>query len=201
MKRLMRIMTAAMVLATISIAADAQRGMRWMNDTSAMKRPGREFRQGQGNISRDDTARFRGRFPGRDGFYAWNGNRGAWRAPGYGPSGKFFAPVPWHGPGRGFGPGLYDFRGYNHMRPVPPARPGMQAPPMIERIPNLTEKQKKDLESLRQKQQEEMKKFREENRKKAETMKKTHMDNIRKILTPEQQKWLDEHQKPGGERK
>ena len=201
MKRVMRIMTAAMVLITVSMAADAQRGIRWANDTSVTKRPGREYRQGQGNVNRDDTVRFRGSTPGRGCVYAWNDHRGAFRAPGFGPYGKFFAPVPWQGHRHGFGPGMYGFRGYNHMRPVPPARPCMQAPPMIERIPNLTEKQKKELESLRQKQQEEMKKFRDENRKKAEGMKKTHMDNIRKILTPEQQKWLDEHQKPAVGRK
>lgn len=194
----MKILTAVVVIATVSMTADAQRGMRWGHDSSAVYRKGREINAERGNISRNDSAFFKGRFYRHGNVYAWNGYRGGWRSPGFGPGGRYFGPGPWQIPGPGFAPGMPDFRGYNRIRPVPRPGPEYRNAPGIERIPNLNENQKKDLESLRRKQQEEMKKFREENQKKAESLRKEHMENIRKILTPEQQKWLDEHQKPAG---
>jgi hypothetical protein len=66
---------------------------------------------------------------------------------------------------------------------------------MFNNIPNLTDKQKKDIAVLRIDQQTEMKKLRD-----------AHRAAIEKILTPEQKKWLDENtpkpvdnSKPGAE--
>ncbi len=66
--------------------------------------------------------------------------------------------------------------------------PGMM---MMESIPNVTEKQKKEIADLRVKQQSEMQKLREESAAKMQTMRETHRKNMMNILTDEQKKFLE----------
>ena len=69
---------------------------------------------------------------------------------------------------------------------------------IMENIPNLTDKQKKDIAVLRIDQQTEMKKFLEDTQAKLKAIRETQRANIEKLLTPEQKKWLDENlPKPG----
>jgi Spy/CpxP family protein refolding chaperone len=64
---------------------------------------------------------------------------------------------------------------------------------IMDNIPNLTDKQKKDIAVMRIDQQSEMKKMREDMQSKMQAMRETHRTNIEKLLTPEQKKWLDEN--------
>ncbi|MGD0340303.1 MAG: hypothetical protein ABSA76_01160 [Bacteroidales bacterium] len=111
---------------------------------------------------------------------------------------------------RGMGPGrmMGDMWGGMNQRPI--MRPGMGMWPhdmwmgsgmqgrmnpgrIIDNIPNLTDKQKKDIAVLRIDQQTEMKKFREEMQSKFKAIRETQRANIEKLLTPEQKKWLEEN--------
>jgi len=80
--------------------------------------------------------------------------------------------------GMGMGPGM---EGMMHQRMI------------MENIPNLTDKQKKDIAVMRIDQQTEMKKMREDMQSKMKAMRETQRTNIGKLLTPEQKKWLDEN--------
>jgi len=62
---------------------------------------------------------------------------------------------------------------------------------MLGSIPNVTEKQKKDIADLKLKQQAEMKKMREETAAKMKTMQETHKKKVMDLLTPEQKKFLE----------
>jgi hypothetical protein len=64
---------------------------------------------------------------------------------------------------------------------------------LIDNIPNLTDKQKKDIAVLRVDQQTEMQKFREEMQSKFMAIRETQRSSIEKLLTPDQKKWLDEN--------
>jgi hypothetical protein len=64
-------------------------------------------------------------------------------------------------------------------------------PGMLQNIPNLTDKQKKDIADLRQKQMDEMKKFREETQTKMSAMRESFRNKIKEQLTEEQKKYLD----------
>ena len=75
--------------------------------------------------------------------------------------------------------------GQMHMRQM---GPGMM---MLESIPNVTGKQKKEIADLRVKQQDEMQKLREESAAKMKTMREIHMENMMNILTDEQKKFLE----------
>ena len=92
------------------------------------------------------------------------------------------------------------------MRPcMMPGRPGMRQPHpgmrIIETIPNLTEKQKKDISDLRQKQMEEMKKFREDMSAKMNTMREANKAKIMNLLTDEQKKYLEGNKPAAPEKK
>jgi glycosyltransferase involved in cell wall biosynthesis len=65
--------------------------------------------------------------------------------------------------------------------------------PLLDRIPDLTEKQKKEIAGLRQKQQDEMKKQREEMSAKIKNLRESHRAKIMNLLTDEQKKWLEEN--------
>jgi len=67
--------------------------------------------------------------------------------------------------------------------------PGM----IIDNIPDITDKQKKDIAVMRIDQQTEMKKLAEDMQSKMKAMREAHRAAIEKILTPEQKKWLDEN--------
>ena len=89
--------------------------------------------------------------------------------------------VPMNGMRRGMGMGPGFRMGQGQMGP------GM----MINRIPNLTDKQRKELLDLRQKQQEEMLKLREEMETKMLNLRETNRKNILNLLTDEQKKSLE----------
>jgi hypothetical protein len=84
-----------------------------------------------------------------------------------------------------------------------PMGPGMGRPGMgmrqgihgraVENIPNLTEKQKKDIEGLRQKQQDEMQKFRLEMQGKMKEMRESYRNKVMNLLNDEQKKWFEEN--------
>jgi len=63
----------------------------------------------------------------------------------------------------------------------------------LDNIPNLSDKQKKDIAVLRIDQQSEMKKFMDDMAAKMKTMREAHKAAIEKLLTPEQKKWLEEN--------
>lgn len=92
----------------------------------------------------------------------------------------------------GMPPGM----GRNSMGKKHPGMGNRQPAPGIrfmENIPNLTDKQKKDLIDLRLKQKEEMQKLKGEIQKKMIDLRESHKTNVLSILTDEQKKWLDEN--------
>lgn len=76
--------------------------------------------------------------------------------------------------------------GMGNRQPAPGLR-------VMENIPNLTDKQKKDLIDLRQKQKDEMQKLKGEIQKKMDDLRESHKTNVLNILNDEQKKWLDEN--------
>jgi len=71
--------------------------------------------------------------------------------------------------------------------------PGMQGrSPQIYNIPNLTDKQKKDIADLRGKQQAEMEKLRIDMQSKMKELRDSHQEKVMSILNEEQKKWLEE---------
>jgi len=87
----------------------------------------------------------------------------------------------------GMGPGTgYTFR--NGRGPMGPGRL------IIESLPNVTEKQKKDMADLQAKQQEEMKKLRDEVTAKMQSLRDAHKKAIESLLTEEQKKFIDSKQ-------
>jgi len=87
-----------------------------------------------------------------------------------------------YGHGRNVGRMPVNRMGWDNMRP---------GRPMIESIPNITEKQKKDLADLRLKNQEELKKFREETAAKMQTIRDAHKAKMMNLLTDEQKRAVD----------
>jgi len=63
-----------------------------------------------------------------------------------------------------------------------------------ESLPNVTEKQKKDLADLQVKQQEEMKKLREETAAKMQSLRDAHKKAMESLLTDEQKKFIESKQ-------
>lgn len=84
------------------------------------------------------------------------------------------------------GPAARQFQG----RGMQQAAPGMR---IMENIPNLTDKQKKDIAELRQKQQDEMQKLREGMQVKVNDLRESHRTKVMNLLTDEQKKWVDEN--------
>jgi hypothetical protein len=97
------------------------------------------------------------------------------------------------GPGmRGMAPGM----GRNAMGKKQPGMGNRQAAPgirVMENIPNLTDKQKKDIADLRQRQKDEMQKLKGEMQKKMSDLRESHKTNVMNILSDEQKKWLEEN--------
>lgn len=62
---------------------------------------------------------------------------------------------------------------------------------MLESIPNVTEKQKKEISELMTKQREEMTKFRDEMQAKMKVMRESHRNSMLNILTDEQKKFIE----------
>jgi hypothetical protein len=86
-------------------------------------------------------------------------------------------------------------RGQNGQGPQwgmhPMGRGRMQPGNMINRIPNLTEKQRKEIADLRQKEMNDMMKFREETQSKMQSMREENRKKIMDLLTDEQKKFLE----------
>lgn len=68
-----------------------------------------------------------------------------------------------------------------------------QGPGMLDRIPNLTDKQKKEISDLRQKHRDEMENLRTDMQKRMKEMRDSHRKAIMNILTDEQKKWFEEN--------
>jgi hypothetical protein len=186
MKRVTKILGILLVLTLAGNAALlGQRGMRGMMTDST-----RMHRMRMANGVRPDSSLMRGQRQGRGpglrpgmnyymnprqmygmhrGMY---GMRQDWMYPRY-RMGRGMQP------GMGMGPG-------NGMRP--------QAPwsRILDNIPNLTDKQKKEITDLRQKQRDEMQKFRDENAAKIKSMQEAHRSKIMNVLTDEQKKWVED---------
>jgi gas vesicle protein len=98
-----------------------------------------------------------------------------------------------HGMGmmRDRGPGMGMMRGMVRMPKDSlgwmPAGPGKR---ILESIPNVTENQKKQIEDLIKKQQDEMAKLREEISSKMKNLRDSHRKDILNILTDEQKKYI-----------
>jgi hypothetical protein len=105
---------------------------------------------------------------------------------------KHCLPCPRMGmhPGRAMrpGPGFRDDRPFN--------RPGFgpMAPELkrLESIPDLTDKQKKEIAILKQGYRNEVQKFREETATKMKNMRDAHRKKLMDLLTDEQKKYLEE---------
>ncbi len=65
----------------------------------------------------------------------------------------------------------------------------------LQEIPNLTDKQKKDIADLRQKQQADMKKLREETQSKMTEMRDSFHNKVKDMLTDEQKEYFEGNQK------
>jgi hypothetical protein len=117
-----------------------------------------------------------GQMMGRPGM---NGMRGFMpRGPMNGMRGGFGANQM-YGMRRGMGPNAFMWQG--------PMRPGR----MIDRIPNLTDKQKKEIADLRQSQQAEMKKFMDDVSAKMKSLRESDRNKMLNLLTDEQKKFIE----------
>jgi hypothetical protein len=174
-----------MLLLACNITINAQRGMRGVVDSTRINsaRMGTYNFHRQGMGTGTDSLWIKGMRHGK-GFDHFYGSRQFMRHPGmYG-----MGPGMRGGMGRG---SMAGFRG--GMRPVDRMGSGQRGPGMLmlESIPNVTEKQKKDIADLQKKQTEEMKKFREDMSAKMQAMRESHRQNILNILTDEQKKFLE----------
>jgi hypothetical protein len=95
----------------------------------------------------------------------------------------------------GMGPGPMMGRMRGGMRPMPMYRMGQpgRGMRMLENIPNLTDKQKKDMADLRLKQQNEMKKLKDEMSSKMKSLRDAQKAKMMELLTTEQKKWVEEN--------
>lgn len=188
-----------MLMLACNVPLNAQRGSRGISDNTRMNRMrmASDTLRRQGMNMRPDSLRMRGMGPSQMG----PGRMAA--------RGQFNARHPMYGMrnGMGRGPGMEKgMRG----RMAPGTMGGMRRGmgnidryglgPMntqrliMESIPNVTEKQKKEIADLRLNQQDEMKKFREEMAVKMQTMRETHRKSVLNILTDEQKKFLESKQ-------
>jgi hypothetical protein len=178
----------------------AQRAVRGMLDTTRLDRPGRGMydRQMRSMRQTDDSLRMRDKRQNVDSMhmrgYNWFAQRpGMGRDMGHGQRfgmGRDMRNGQRYGMKRDMGRrqtfGMRNYRPGNesYMRRIQMG-PGMMS---IENIPDLTEQQKKDIIDLRQKQQLEMKKFRDEMSAKIQSMRESHRNMLLDQLTDEQKK-------------
>lgn len=193
MKRVKRIAGLILMLSlAVGMSVSAQRPVRGALDTTRLgRRGGVGYGQFRESVQLPDSVWFRRPRHSMGPMGMWPGMRGMWNMPRYG-LGRDFGPFRYNRPGRGFNPG---WGRYWDRTPAWESRP-FPGRSFIDRIPDMTEKQKQQINDLLQKQQEEMKKYREENLRKIDEMRKTHRDNILKLLTPEQKKWYEENIRP-----
>jgi hypothetical protein len=102
---------------------------------------------------------------------------------------------PGMGRGQGMGPRMRMGRGMGQMPDdstgIMPFAPGRR---ILESIPNVTDDQKKQIEQLMKKNQEEMKKIGEEFSSKMQATRESHRKEMLDILTPEQKKYFESEQ-------
>jgi len=142
---------------------NAQRGMRGSTDTTRMNRPHWGIDSaGMNRMSHFPEHNMRG-FTGHRSEFGMRG--GSRREPGFGMRNEF-----------GMGPMGHEMMGRGRM---------------IDNIPNLTDKQKKEIEDLRQARMDEMKKVREEALAKVKTIMESNRSKILNLLTEEQKKYFE----------
>ena len=201
---------ALVILAAFTGSLDAQRGMRGMHGMQmhhriaggdslrmnmmrqhgdSLLRRGIQHRMNPGAFGNPMGPGMGPRMRGRVGAGHMPGFRGEmWQN---NPRGMRRGFVP--GPGFGMRQGMMPGRQF-----MGEPRPGMR---IIETIPDLTDKQKKDIADLRVKQQEEMKKFREDMSAKMNTMREANKAKIMNLLTDEQKKYLEGNKPAAPEKK
>jgi len=200
MKRSEKIIGIAFVLLLAGFSTlYAQHGMGgMMSDSVRMNRMKRGFNMNQDRrmSSRPDSLRMRSmrhRFepfgPDRMHPYLSPG-------PGFGMR-RWMWSDPWMGRmWRGYGPGwgqmpgrgMWSFPG--DTASVWRHRPGMW---IFGNIPGLSDKQKKDIEELRLKQQDEMRKYRDEMMANMKSLRESNREKMMNLLTPEQKKWVEDN--------
>jgi hypothetical protein len=154
-----------MLFIASSFSLNAQRGMRGMRPDSAMMNR-MERMQPSRMAMRPDMDRMNMEVTPP---YAMRHQRQGFNQPGMGGM-------------RGQGMGMHQ------------SAPGMQGRmPQIYNIPNLTDKQKKDIADLRGKQQAEMEKLRIDMQTKMKELRDSHKAKVISILNDEQKKWFEEN--------
>lgn len=203
MKRRVKIMAfLLMFLSSGALILNAQPAMKGMKrDTTMMNGMHMRMMHNQGmkqdttmmNMMRGqgmkpDSMMMRGMHPGMGPgmMRPWMGGMGrGMMMPGMQWGMWHYPMAPWmmgHGAGmRPFGPEMGQFG------------PGFHNRWILDNIPDLTDKQKKDISDLRDKQQTEMKKLRDDMQAKMKALHETQKADLEKLLTPDQKKWLDEH--------
>jgi hypothetical protein len=209
MKNMERItVTLLVLLVTGSLSLNAQRGMRGMrSDTTRMNRPGMEqipkdrmmpapdlmqmgmMHRGMRRMQMNNMPPFMGPMFGMN--QPGPGERR------FGPEGRGSKPEGTFPEAVGRGPDrdmMNRDRGMMPPRMIPFQGMRGDAPglPFFENIPNLTDKQKQDIEELSKKQQNEMEKFRTEMQEKMKAIRESQRAKVMGLLTDEQKKWFDE---------
>ncbi len=168
------------------------RSIRGMRGTTHINRHGVDIRQKRGMNRNANMLRMNDMRPGMGPGQRYGMGRGMGQGQmngirrGMGPDPingmrRGIRPGPMNGIRRGMGPMSMNRMGQGHMG----------SGRLIEIIPNLTEKQKKDIADLRQKQQDEMKKFRDEMTTKMLGLRETNRKKVMDLLTPEQKKYVE----------
>jgi hypothetical protein len=178
----------------------SQRGLRGMRGAAFTHQQGINQRQMRGNNRMADMPMGRGMRPGMQqgqmpgmGRGMDQGRMNGMRR-GMGPGqmngmGRGMGQAPMNGMGRGMGRGM----GMGMMPMDRMGRGNMISGRLMNLIPDLTDKQKKEIADLRQKQQEEMTKLREDMTTKMQGLMETHRKKVLDILTPEQKKIYESH--------
>ena len=177
---------------TIGISIHHHYGHRSMKGTAYYHKQGMDQRHIRGRNREAYMPMMRGMRPGMERG-PMNGVR---RGRGQGQldsTGRGMGQGPMNGMRRGMGPGQMNGMGRG-MRRMPMNRmayrnmvPGM----MMGNIPNLSDKQKKEIADLRQQQMDEIKKIRDEMTTKMQGLRETHRKKIMDLLTPEQKKFVE----------
>jgi len=187
-----------MILLALNLTLEAQRGNRSMAGSNRMigMPAGFDSLHKRGSGVRTDSLRMRNFNRGMRNGYLHSGSqfmyhrqvpgmqrgRGMDLRPGMG-RGMRDQMLQGRGDGRGMG-----VAGRNSWGPVNSGRI------IMESVPNVSEKQKKDIADLRLKQQDEMKKMREEMAATMQTLRDNHRKSILNILTEEQKKFIEAKQ-------
>ncbi len=176
---------------------EAQRGAgRTMPDSVRMSRIKRGFEKYPLDQMKPGLDTLKANHPGQ-GMRAYGMGRmrhGMFPGPGYGMGGWGRWNPGMYGMRGGFRHGWMDMphMGMRHFRGDSAwmRRPG---PWRFGDIPNLTDKQRQQIQDLRLKQQDEMKKFREDMMGKMKSMREMNRQKIMELLTPEQKSWVEKN--------